>query len=427
MRSLARGGFTQSEVENALFAENAAIGCQFDVVDRDGGIIDRLPVGDAGVQIDGATADFNVDAEIKGQLSLRMRPHEALRGKPFTRLIRASFTVKIGSTEVSFPVGEFVWSSPNRDVWPGDEWWNVRLGDKSHLLDLGGPGAAGFNAGKGALLSSEANRALRAAGFPENFPTLDERLPKTYIFGLTTPRLITVLDDRLQREMAAARVAKGQRPTAANVAAARRARILATQRSRYVVENAPTTWLSVINTLCQSVGHTFFFDYDGDPRIVPYRDLANATPDFTFGVGHLAARVSTSTEYEKIANRVFVRPRSDSKLSVTTVDANTVMPWHPLAESKVGVYVDATIDDDTATSAAAQKAIGLKRLFEGTGAYERVNAEVLVHPGVELFDVVGLEIDDPEFADGAVLHTRNFSFGLGDGLMPLECSRVFTS
>lgn len=433
MRPLAQGPYSEEEARAVLFAPNLRVGSKFTVLDRDGSGETELPVGDDGVLVDGASVEWNVDQEIISQLRCRMRPVEVLRGSPLTKLLRVSFVAEGPKGPLEYRLGEFVWTSPNRDVWPGDEWWDVVAGDKSHLLDLGGPGRDGFSAAKDSFLHTAVNRCLAAAGFPANCPTLDVRLNKHFFRGLTSPRKVRKWQSDYQRFLSQSRPAvnskgKPKPRTGAQKKAQQQAKALGKKLLTWTVENAPTTWLTVINDLCQMVGFSFFFDYDGLPRVVPSRDLANASPDFVFECsesGIVQSRIATSTDYESIANRVFVKLADDARQPLV-VDANTVMPWHPLAESKVGVFIDAVVNQDTDLGSAPALAQGKKRLFESGGAYESLRWDALLHPGLEPFDVWGLNVPgDPEFSVTAACHGRQCGFDLGGGLMTVEGHRVF--
>lgn len=422
MRSLAQGVYTHDQVLTQLRDTNTRVGTRFDVCDRVGSVIGTLPVGDDGVMLDTATVEYNGDNDIKSQFRCEMRANESLRGQTFKRLLRPSFVVKMpDGGSVAYPLGEFVWVTPERSVWTGDETWTVLLGDKTQLLDYGGPGPGGFTATSGSWTNVVINQAMTQAGFPadEQVPQFSVTIDTTVTWSITTPRQIKKWETQASRLSGSSRASDR-----------RRAKRIQKKIDSITVENSPTTWLAIINKLTSNAGYDeLWFNYAGQPVVeASYDPGAAIIPEFVFDCspqGMLASRIETSPDYGGVANRIIVYDSSGTKAPLA-VDANVYYPAHPLSQANTGVYIDDVLDNAGSSNSRLQS--GKKRLAETIGVYETVTFDALLHPGVELFDVIAVQIPgDAEYSGIVPLQIRQIQLNPDVGTMSLQCQRLYSA
>lgn len=430
MRDLATGRYTADQVEAALRSPSAQYGCRFEILGPDLDLIDDLEAGPGGV-ID-AAVEVNVDQAIKGSMDLRMLPVEDLRDQTFTRRIKPYFRLLMGDGGwAEWPQGVFVWGVPDRDlIGLGQEEWSITLGDQSQILDLSGPGSRGFTVHTGNGVTDAIKRCLRRAGFTDTSGVVDSDdefdEPKTWVFS--TPRTKA----RRQREFYEALLTQNSGPSAQ----ARAIRFAIEQKLVPLRERAPdadndrVSWLEIIEDCCDAIGYSSpWFDGDGVPRVEPHQNLTTVDPDHVVATDPdgLLLTAATSHELDRVKNRFLLKSenaRVQNRLAV--VDADELMPNHPLCASKIGFHIDGTEIDRVAPSHAALVKRARKRLFEALSTYETIDTNTLAWPVHEAFDVVGFRWDnDPDYEVRQVFHQRRHTLDLFTGEMARNLRRVY--
>lgn len=430
MRDLATGRYTADQVEAALRAPSAQYGCRFEILGPGLDKIDDLEVGPGGV-VD-AAVEVNVDQAIKGSMDLRMLPVEDLRDRTFTRRVKPWFRLMMPDGGwAEWPQGVFVWGIPDRDlVGVGQEEWSITLGDQLQILDLAGPGARGFTVHTGNGVTDAIKRCLRRAGFDDTSGVVDSDdefdEAKTWVFS--TPRTRA----RRQREFYEALL--GQNAGAS--AQARAIRYAIEQRLVPLREKAPdadndrVSWLEIIEDCCDAIGYSSpWFDGDGICRVEPHQNLTTVDPDHVVATDPdgLLLTAATSHELDRVKNRFFLKSenaRVQNRLAV--VDADELMPNHPLCASKIGFHIDGHEIDRVAPSHAALVKRARKRLFQALSTYETVDVNTLAWPVHEAFDVVGFRWDnDPDYEVRQVFHQRRHTLDLFTGEMARNLRRVY--
>lgn len=430
MRDLASGRYTDTAIEAQLRSASAVQSCRFEILDPDLDKVADLETGPGGIY--DAAVEVNVDQTIKGSMDLRMLPVEDLRDRTFTRRLKAWFRVQMpdgGFAE--WPMGVYLWGVPDRDLLGvGTEEWSITLGDQSQILDLSGPGARGFTVHSGNGVTDAIKRCLRRAGFEDTSGVVDSDdefdEAKTWVFS--TPRTRA----RRLREFYEALL--GQNAGAS--AQARAVRFAIEQKLVPLREQAPdadndrVSWLEIIEDCCDSIGYNSpWFDGDGRCRVEPHDNLTTAEPDHVLATDPdgLMLTAATSHELDRVKNRFMLKSenaRVQNRLAV--VDADDLMPNHPLCASKIGFHIDGHEIDRVAPSHAALVKRARKRLFEALSTYETVAVNTLAWPTHEAFDIVGLRWDDdPDYTTRQVFHQRRHTLDLFTGEMQRSLRRIY--
>ncbi len=412
MRALAQSGFTEAQILERLRSGEANLSPYFQITDLNGNVLEVLPTGETGVMA--ASVQQNCENDIKGQLSLEMLPVASLRDQSFKRYIRPIFRMQMDDANVvAWSMGDYLWIQPNASIWRNDETWDVLLGDKTQVLDYSSPGSAGFSVPLGEQFGTSINRVLNACGLPSTFPANATAATATKTWSLTTPRYVT------RWESQARRLAKSK-----NAAKQRRARVIQKKIDAQNVTSS-TTFLAIANDVCEAIPtNRLVFNYDSLARIGYTADptVGASLFDFTCSPsGMIASRVEVSINNDSIANRVWVIPTSGPP---NEVNANTYFPTHPLRQANIGRYIDATMPYQS--SPGSGTGLGKRRLAELLYDYERVSFDALLHPGIEIFDIVTLQIpENPSYLSPRRLWVRQLQFDLFAGMMSVQANRIY--
>lgn len=356
-------------------------GCRFEVLDLGLNVLfDLEGVLEAVVQQD-------VDDDIKQQLSLKMLPEDRLRNMTFRRYVKAYFRVGMpDQTEIEYPLGVYLWATPSRELETagsdagaeGVTTWTVTLGDRSHLLDLGGPNLAGYSVRAGARVTYELRRILARMGMDTSgVVASDETLGRGVLFDL-----------RVQSDAA--------------------------KKLGVNLESSPVTWLRVMHRLSDAIGYnSVFFDGDGLPILKPAPDTARVPADVTFETSAdsiIVPPATVSREIEGVANRVTIRNQAPGgNVQTVTVDANKYLPSHPMAAKNLAGggwdgFIDVVLEEPLALSISALRARAIRVLQRRLSCLQTVTVKTLAWPVHEAFDVVALQWDGDEDYDATTFH-----------------------
>lgn len=427
MLDLATGPYTSDQIEAQLRSASAVTSSRFELLDQA-----LHKVDDITDVVHAAAIEMNVDQTIKGSMDVEMLPVEDLRGATFVYRIRPWFRLRMpdgGFAE--WPQGVYLWGVPDRDLLSaGQEEWKATLGDQSQILDLAGPGRRGFTVHTGNGVTDAIKRCLRRAGFDDTSGVVDSDdefdEAKTWVFS--TPRT----QARIRREYYESLLA--QTSGSSSWAQAARAAIqvqLATLRERAPdADNVRVSWLEIIEDCCDAIGYNSpWFDPTGRCRVEPHDNLTTAVPDHVMATDPdgLVLAAGTSHELDRVKNRMFLKAENARVLNrLAVVDADDLMPNHPLCASKIGFHIDGHETDRVAPSHAALLKRARKRLFQSLSTYESVQVNTLAWPVHEAFDVVGLRWDDdPEYETRQVFHQRRHTLDLFTGEMTRNLRRVY--
>ena len=431
MRDLAVNGYTEEQIETRLRAPSAVYGCRFEILDRNLAKVADLEAGPGGVTA--AAVEVNVDQKIKGTLDLEMVPVEDLRDQTFTRWLKPWFRLQMGDGGwAEWPMGVFLWGMPDRDLVGVGlvEEWSVTLADQSQILDVSGPGASGFTVHTGNGVTDAIKRCLRRAGFSDTSGVVDSDdefdEPKMWVFS--TPRTAA----RRQREVYEGLLQQYSGASAASIAA--RAAVM--QALAPLLERAPdadndrVSWLEIIEDCCDAIGYNPpWFDGDGKPRVEPHVNLTHAEPDHVLATDPdgLMMVAGTSHDLTKVKNRWFLKGENARLLNrLAVVDADDLMPNHPLCASKIGFHMDGYATDRICPSNAALQKRARRQLHEALLGFEAVMVDTLAWPTHEAFDVVGVRWDDdPDYAVRQVFQQRRHTLDLFSGVMQRNLRRVY--
>lgn len=414
MRTLATGTYTAEQVEAQLRSSAAVDTMTCDVLDRDLNVI-----GDLTQNITEAVVDLDVDRAVKGSLKLTVTPHDLpdIDDFPtawFRYYVRPNWCLRMpdGGT-ATFPMGVFVWHPPDRDITGapatggrGDD-WTLTLGDRTHDLDMSGPGGAGFKAHPDELVTDVVRRVLVRNGIVDNdgISPSDERLGAFYTWSMTRDAVTTP------------------------------ARLSPSGRRITTEDTEPETWLSIIDQLLDSIGYSsLWFDHDGLPRAQPASALDTTDPQVVYDTaadGVLLSPQKTQHDPGRLANRVWCRAQKrNGTLRIAKADADVVVPGHPISHGVIGRYIDVVEDVKVAPGQKPLEARARKKLLRRLATYQTFDLDTLAWPAHEAYDNVGIQLaDDPEFGDQVTMHERSWSMvlrstGSNEGTMTHHLSRL---
>lgn len=439
MRALAVGAYTDDQINAQLRAGVARIGCRYEVLDNNLGVLgelgsigvdaDGVPVGNRGVYE--AAVENAVDQQIKGALDLRMLPDEDMRDRLFTRKIKPYWRIKMPDGGwAEWPQGVYVWTVPDRVLGGvGVEEWNLTLGDQTIILAMAGPGRKGFTVHSGQRVTDAIKKAVRKAGFGDVSGVVDSdeevTEAKTWVFVTRRTRA------RRRREFYEAILQQNAGPSAQ----ARAVRYAATQHLTQLRELAPdadnqrVTWMEILTDLHDSIGYNSpWFDADGLYRATPARDLQTEGADVTLATeaDGLLLSVQTGHQLDQCANRVLVRSSSTPNPLLGVADANWLAPAHPMRQSAIGFYRDLPLDDQVAGSVAALTKRATRALHRALSSYETAETPSLAWPVHDPYDIIGVRWDgDIDFGTERVYHQGRYTLDLFDGSMQRSLRRVF--
>jgi len=410
---------TPAQVEAQLRSPSAAVGVRWELLDRDLNSIGDITSAVAGT----GSVESNTGQAIIGALDFTLEPVEELRGMAFRAHVKPWWQLRMPDGGlVEWPMGVYVWNTPARTVTPS-EVWTVTLGDRTHLLDVAGPGPKGFTAFEGDrvtdLIRTILGRAgLSAAGVVDSDEELAEGKSWQFVTKRTAARRRREYIEKLWEQAEGAR----KRQLARQLAEAR--------RRAPDVEGAATSWLTILTELHDAVGYSApWFDADGVYQARPARDLADEEPDLVLATDPdgLLVSVETQVDLTAIANRVHLRAENARGSQIgAAVDANDVVPGHPLSEAVIGFYIDHADDDPVAGSREALARRARRTLLEKLSGYETASTPSIAWPVHEPGDLIGLRVDDdPDLADETVWQQTRFTFDLTTGDMTRELRRAW--
>lgn len=414
MRTLASGTYTAAEVEARLRAPAAVDSMTCDILDRDLSVI-----GDLTDNITEATVDIDVDRAVKGSFKVTVSPHDLpdIADFPtawFRYYLRPWWQIRMpdGGT-ASWPMGIYVWHPPDRAITGppptggrGDD-WTLTLGDRTHDLDMSGPGGPGFKAHPDELVTDVVRRVLVRNGITDNdgIAPSDELMGAWYTWSLTrdavtTPARLSPSGTRITTE-----------------------------------DTEPETWLSIIDQLLDSIGYSsLWFDGAGLPRAQPASALDTTDPEVVYDTasdGVMLTPQKTKHDPARLANRVWCRAQKrNGTLRIAKADADVVVPGHPISRGVIGRYIDVVEDVKVAPGQKALEARARKKLLRRLATYQTFDLDTLAWPAHEAFDNVGIRLDgDPEFGDQVTMHERSWSMvlrstGSTEGTMTHRLSRL---
>lgn len=415
MRTLASGVYTADQVEARLRSASGADSAEFWVLDQD-----MNKIGDLTENVTAATVDVDVDRAVKGSLTLSVVPHDLpdiddFRTAWFRYYIQPWWLLTMGDGGTArWPMGVYLWHPPDRAITgrtadgDSDEEWALTLGDRTHDLDMTGPGAGpGFKATPEELVTDVVRRVLVRAGITDT----DGIAPSTEAAGAYYTW--SLVRDRV-------RIPHSLSPTG----------------KRIVTDDTePETWLSIADQLLDSIGYSsLWFDADGHPRAQPASILDRTAPTVVYDTaadGVVLRPQNTKHDPSRLANRVWCRAqRRNGTLLAGKADADDVVPGHPLSQGVIGRYIDVVEDVKIAPSKPALEARARKKLLKRLATYETFSLDTLAWPAHEAFDIVGVRLDDdPEFGEQATFHERSWSMtlrsqGEDEGTMTHDLSRL---
>lgn len=414
MRTLASGYYTADQVEAQLRSGAGVDTTEFRVLDRD-----LNHIADITDNVTDATVDIDIDREVKGSLDLKIVPHN-LPDLPLTTAwfryhIQPWWLLRMPDLGwASFPMGIYLWHPPDRDTvdvaaggGSGDE-WTLTLGDRTHDLNMSGPGMGGFRAHPDELVTDVVRRVLVRNGIVDNdgVAPSDERLGAFYAWSMVRDTV---------------RVPARLSPSGTRI---------------MTEDTEPETWLSIIDQLLDSIGYSsLWFDLGGLPRAQPASVLNVAAPEIVYDTaddGVLLSPQRIENDPSRLANRVWCRAqRRNGTLRIAKADADDLVPGHPISQGVIGRYIDAVEDVKVAPGQKAIDARARKKLLRRLATYQTFTLDTLAWPAHEAHDLVGVQLaGDPEFGDQVTLHERSWSMVLrsssGDreGTMTHELSRL---
>lgn len=388
MRSLVPSGssYTDTEIRAQLAAQHALYGCRFEILDPSLGVIGKLeadPTGAEGIYAARVTDD--IDRAVKRTLSLGMFP-TSLLGSPYSSRIKPWFQLQMPDGGlVEWPMGVFVWDGQpgvtRNEV--GDTEWAVEVGDQGDILDLSGPGTAGFTVTAGTLVTTAIATVLGGLGMPT--------------FGVST-----------SASMVSSTLSWGLRDETGNI----------------------TSWRTVLQALHDAAGFNGpWFDGDGYYQASPSPDLTTAAREWLFQPGvdsTIVPPASSTNELQRLANRIFaVSVTNGTVLASGSADLNTLSPGHQMSQGTIGFYVDDVIEVEGITDPATLDATAASELNRRFSRYEKLSLKTLAVPHMESFSVVGIQWpDDDTLSVETSFHSGGWDLDLFTGEMTQQLRRV---
>jgi hypothetical protein len=443
MQPLARSGWTDTQVDTMLRAGHARIGCRFELLDINLNVVGTFNTATPGTvatvpgTITAAVVEQNMDQKLGGSLTLTMLPDPRLVNQAFAYSIKPYFSIgpmPDGST-IEFAQGVYPWAPPSRDVAPGIEEWNVTLADQTVLLDLAGPGQTGFQAFAGETYTTALARLVQLAGLfdTSGIQNTDLKLIGNRSWGLTRPVQAWGFM-AMQGWVDTGYGTYGQQDFSGNwtgqVSAAAPISPLV-GASPNPNQTRTTTMLDIASEIHAGIGYNWpWFNCNGRYQAQPFVDWTSARPVSTFGSatnGITITPLHTDFDLTHFANRVFLWNESgDTATFFVSLDANDVVPNHPLAQRQTKRYADRFISQSTAQTQAAAEQQARAELLDGLTAHERVSFDTLAYPVIEPFDVVGVYVaNDTEYGSTALFQERVVQLDLFSGVMHHEATAAY--
>lgn len=421
MRALSdpAGRYTTAQVEAQLRSASAAVGVRWELLDRDLNSIGDITGAVAGT----GRIESNTAQAIIGAVDFTLEPVEELRAMAFRAHVKPFWQLRMPDGGlVEWPMGVYVWNTPARTVTPA-ELWTVTLGDRTHLLDVAGPGPKGFTAFEGDrvtdLIRTILGRAgLSAAGVVDSGEELLEGKSWQFVTKRTAARRRREYIEKLWEQAEGAR----KRQLARQLAEAR--------RRAPDIESSTVSWLTILSELHDAAGFSPpWFDADGVYQARPHRDLAADDADLLLATDPdgLLVSVETQVDLTAIANRVHLRGENARNAQIGgSADANDVVPGHPLSEGVIGFFIDYADDDPVAGSPEALARRARRTLLEKLAGFETASTPSIAWPTHEPGDLIALRVDDDaDLADETIWEQTRFTFELATGDMTRELRRAW--
>lgn len=413
------GRYTPAQVEAQLRSAAAAVGVRYELLDRDlNSAGDLTTVTDGRVESNGGQA-------IIGALDVTLEPVDELRDMAFRAHVKPWWQLRMpdGGT-VEWPMGVYVWNTPARSVAPEAELWKATMGDRTHLLDVAGPGPAGFTGFADDRITDLIRRVLDRVGMPaDGVADTDDELAEGKSWQFVTKRNAA----RRRREYLEGLWEAEQRPGPKRALA----RQLAEARRRAPdIESSTVSWLTILSELHDAAGFAPpWFDADGVYQARPHRDLAADDADLLLATDPdgLLVSVETQVDLTAIANRVHLRGENARNAQIGgSADANDVVPGHPLSEGVIGFFIDYADDDPVAGSPEALARRARRTLLEKLAGFETASTPSIAWPTHEPGDLIALRVDDDaDLADETIWEQTRFTFELATGDMTRELRRAW--
>lgn len=436
MLPLARQGFTNAQVEAVLRSPHCNYGCRFELLDYDNNVVSKN-YGN----IISASVECDVDQKLTTSLQMQMLPDTRLLDSPFLYRIKPYFQVS-GATlpegvVLEFPMGVYVWNIPERSIdGGGAELWDVTLADQLHVLDAGGPGLGGFSAAKDSLQIDSIKRLLSLGHINDTTGVQysASRFSGPRSWGLTRLRqgwgfMMLENDPEWQPGWGPFHWLD---PTGNNDINSPGVIIQPGRTAPDVNYNQRTTTiLDILREVHEGLSFQVpWFDANGRYSAKHVRDLSKPTADVTYGTaanGITISPIQTQNDLGKFCNRVAIwNEGADAAIFFVTLDANDVVPGHPLSQARLKFYADRFISRSTADSQQGAEMQARKELLDGLAVYQRAQWNTLAWPVHEPYDLCGLYVaGDQEFGTMQYFELRKYTFDLVSGQMQLVGNRIY--
>jgi hypothetical protein len=381
--TLATGSYTAAQTEAQLRADHAQVGCRFDVLAPDGGLLGSLIAddADAGHGVTKGKVVDNPDRAVKRTVAMTMLPARGTLGGPFSTRLRPWFRLGMPDGGIAeWPVGVFVWhGQPKREVGPHGEVWTLELGDKGDLLDLGGPGIGGWSISAGTLVTDAIGNVLDVAGVDFTDRTGISASSSTVGQALSFP----FRDD------------KGK----------------------------VTSWRTILQRLHEAAGfYGPWFDGSGRYMATAVPDFVTAPSTVTFEPGVdsiLLPNVDASEELTTFANRIIafsVTP--DGPPVAVQVTLEDLLPGHPMAKPGIGFYVDDYLEVEGVTDPSVLTSAATASLRRRFARYSTLELQSLAWPVMETWGIADVRWPgDPEIGTTTRYHSGGWELDLLTGQM----------
>lgn len=402
------GNYTNSQLDTALRAGSASVGCRFDVLDQTLNYLGQLSY------VSSATVDMDPTRLIPGGLRLTMLPDPLLpiaTTTPFTRLIRPWFRMRMPDGGVAeWPCGVFVWTKPTETLQGvnGITTWDVQLGDQTHLLVLGGPGREGFSVPTNQALTTVINTVLQLA-LPYAPSLAGVTQSSTLSAGPLSWNLLTS-----QQPQAKPSGGIGDQIVGGSGAPA-------------------TSWASILQVLHGSLGYMpGYFDWLGVYQARPMPPNLFSQPAavlfYANATGIIESGVTSTPNLSNVANWVMVianNANSNAMQSYAIADADILLPGHPYSHAKTGEYYRIIVSDGAAGDQQTLMARATSELYIRLAGATDLAMSTHAWPTIELWDVVGFQLPtDPTYDTARNFLSKGWSMDLFTGLMAHKLSRI---
>lgn len=431
MRQLAQRGYSASQVEAMLRAPHAKYSARFELLNQSFSVVGTLDNALPGAvpssaytpgTITAATVETDTTRKLMGSLDLTMLPDSRLRNAPFQYRIKPYFQVgpMPDGGIVEFSMGVYPWNVPERSIAPGIEEWSITLADGWYDCDTSGPGPSGFQVFQTERQVEALKRLFNLAGFTDVSQVQDTGAffqgPRSW--GLTRPLPGWGFYYEPNWQQGWGFYYDPGNPGTISVG------------GQNPNQTRTTTLLDIIQEINSGIGNIAFMDSDGRPVVKPTVDWTKAGAAVTFGTGNDSITISPlqeSTDMSNFCNRVFVwQEAGDAAIFYVTLDANDVVPNHPLAQANIKRYADRFISNSTADSQGAAQWQALLELLNGLSMHQRVEFQTLAWPVLEPYDIIGAMVaGDAEFGSQQLFQSVKTRFDLLTGEMSHEANRVF--